>query len=82
VQIDFDANGASVWFVKVLWKNTRINGWWRIEYCVYQEEFDKIQAKLLEGIKTQEKVSLQLLELKMFSFGVNHPSGEFLSAEN
>jgi hypothetical protein len=35
-----------------------------------------------EGIKTQEKVSLQLLgELKMFSFWVNHPSGEFLSEE-
>jgi predicted Zn-dependent peptidase len=32
-----------------------------------KKEFDKIQAKLLEGIKTQEKVSLQLLgELKMF----------------
>jgi hypothetical protein len=31
-----------------------------------KKEFDKIQAKLL-GIKTQEKVSLQLLgELKMF----------------
>jgi hypothetical protein len=32
-----------------------------------KKEFDKIQAKLLEGIKTRKKVSLQLLgELKMF----------------
>jgi hypothetical protein len=34
---------------------------------VLQEEFDKIQAKLLEGIKTQEKsVAAVAGELKMF----------------
>jgi hypothetical protein len=38
-----------------IWKNITVNGWRRIEYRLYQEEFDKIKAKLLEGLKTQEK---------------------------
>jgi predicted Zn-dependent peptidase len=48
-----------------------------------QEEFDKIKAKLLEGIKTQEK-SVPAVAGRVedvLAFGVNHPSGEFLSAE-
>jgi predicted Zn-dependent peptidase len=48
-----------------------------------QEEFDKIKAKLLEGIKTQEKSVAAVAGRveDVLAFGVNHPSGEFLSAE-
>jgi predicted Zn-dependent peptidase len=46
-----------------------------------QEEFDKIKAKLLEGIKTQEKSVAAVAGRveDVLAFGVNHPSGEFLS---
>jgi zinc protease len=49
-----------------------------------QEEFDKIKAKLLEGIKTQEKSVAAIAGRveDVLAFGVNHPSGEFLSAES
>jgi zinc protease len=49
-----------------------------------QEEFDKIKAKLLEGIKTQEKSVAAVAGRveDVLAFGVNHPSGEFLSAES
>jgi hypothetical protein len=43
-----------------------------------KKEFDKIQAKLLEGIKTQEKCRCELPRVEDV-LGVNHPSGEFLS---
>jgi zinc protease len=48
-----------------------------------QEEFDKIKAKLLEGLKTQEKSVAAVAGRveDVLAFGVNHPSGEFLSAE-
>lgn len=49
-----------------------------------QAEFDKIKAKLLEGIKTQEKSVAAVAGRveDVLAFGVNHPSGEFLSAES
>jgi zinc protease len=49
-----------------------------------QEEFDKIKAKLLEAIKTQEKSVAAVAGRveDVLAFGVNHPSGEFLSAES
>ena len=47
-------------------------------------EFDKIQAKLLEGIKAQEKnvAAVAGRVEDVLAFGVNHPSGEFVSAES
>jgi hypothetical protein len=44
-----------------------------------QEEFDKIKAKLLEGLKTQEKSVAAVAGRveDVLAFGVNHPSGEF-----
>jgi zinc protease len=49
-----------------------------------QEEFDKIKAKLLEGIKSQEKsvpaVAGRVVDA--LAFGKNHPSGEYLTAES
>jgi zinc protease len=49
-----------------------------------QAEFDKIKAKLLEGIKTQEKSVAAVAGRveDVLAFGVDHPSGEFLSAES
>lgn len=49
-----------------------------------QAEFDKIKAKLLEGIKADEKnVSAVAGRVEdVLAFGVNHPSGEYLSAES
>lgn len=49
-----------------------------------QEEFDKIKAKLLEGIKSQEKsvpaVAARVVDA--LAFGKNHPSGEYLTTES
>lgn len=49
-----------------------------------QEEFDKVKAKLLEGIKSQEKsvpaVAGRVVDA--LAFGKNHPSGEYLTAES
>ena len=48
-----------------------------------QEEFDKEKAKLIEGLKTQEK-SVQAVASRVENvlvYGKNHPSGEFLSEE-
>jgi zinc protease len=48
-----------------------------------QEEFDKEKAKLLEGIKSQEKsvpaISNRVVDV--LAFGKNHPSGEFMTEE-
>lgn len=46
-----------------------------------QEEFDKEKAKLLEGLKAQEK-SVQAVAGRVenvLAFGKNHPNGEYLS---
>jgi len=48
-----------------------------------QEEFDKEKAKLIEGLKTQEK-SVQAVASRVENvlvYGKNHPSGEYLSEE-
>ncbi len=48
-----------------------------------QEEFDKEKAKLLEGIKSQEKsvpaISNRVVDV--LAFGKNHPSGEYMTEE-
>lgn len=48
-----------------------------------QEEFDKEKAKLIEGLKTQEK-SVQAVASRVedvLVFGKNHPNGEYLTEE-
>ncbi len=48
-----------------------------------QEEFEKEKAKLLEGIKAQEKsvpaISNRVVDV--LAFGKNHPSGEYMTEE-
>ncbi|WP_177731434.1 MULTISPECIES: M16 family metallopeptidase [Flavobacterium] len=48
-----------------------------------QEEFDKEKAKLLEGIKSQEKSVTAVAGRveNVLAFGKTHPSGEYLSEE-
>ncbi|RKS26023.1 putative Zn-dependent peptidase [Flavobacterium endophyticum] len=48
-----------------------------------QEEFDKEKAKLIEGLKTQEK-SVQAVASRVedvLVYGKNHPNGEYLTEE-
>ncbi len=49
-----------------------------------QEEFDKEKAKLLEGIKSQEKSVTAVASRveNVLAFGKTHPSGEYLSEES
>lgn len=49
-----------------------------------QEEFDKEKAKLLEGIKSQEKSVTAVASRveNVLAFGKSHPSGEYLSEES
>ncbi|MFM9824927.1 M16 family metallopeptidase [Flavobacterium sp.] len=48
-----------------------------------QEEFDKEKAKLLEGLKAQEKSVSAIANriVDVLTFGKQHPSGEFTSEE-
>lgn len=48
-----------------------------------QEEFDKEKAKLLEGLKAQEKSVPAIANrvVDVLSFGKQHPSGEYISEE-
>lgn len=48
-----------------------------------QVEFDKEKAKMLEGLKTQEKsvTAISGRVTDALAFGKNHPSGEFTTAE-
>lgn len=48
-----------------------------------QEEFDKEKAKLLEGLKAQEKSVSAIANrvVDALTFGKNHPSGEFITEE-
>jgi predicted Zn-dependent peptidase len=48
-----------------------------------QEEFDKEKAKLLEGLKAQEKSVAAIANrvVDALAFGKNHPSGEYISEE-
>jgi zinc protease len=48
-----------------------------------QTEFDKEKAKLLEGLKADEKSVLAISNrvVDVLAFGRNHPSGEYLSEE-
>ncbi|MEO4006845.1 MULTISPECIES: pitrilysin family protein [unclassified Flavobacterium] len=49
-----------------------------------QEEFDKEKAKLLEGIKSQEKSVTAVASRveNVLAFGKTHPNGEYLSEES
>jgi len=48
-----------------------------------QEEFDKEKAKLLEGIKAQEKnvPAIASRVVNALAFGINHPAGEYTTEE-
>jgi predicted Zn-dependent peptidase len=48
-----------------------------------QEEFDKEKAKLLEGLRVQEKSVPAIANrvLDVLAFGVSHPSGEYMTEE-
>jgi zinc protease len=48
-----------------------------------QVEFDKEKAKMLEGLKTQEKsvTAISNRVTNALAFGKNHPSGEFVTVE-
>lgn len=48
-----------------------------------QEEFDKEKAKMLEGLKAQEKniTTISNRVMNALAFGKNHPSGEFITTE-
>ena len=48
-----------------------------------QEEFDKEKAKLLEGLKSQEKSVPAIANrvVDALAFGKNHPSGEYMTEE-
>jgi predicted Zn-dependent peptidase len=48
-----------------------------------QEEFDKEKAKLLEGIKAQEKnvPAIASRVVNALAFGMNHPAGEYTTEE-
>lgn len=48
-----------------------------------QEEFDKEKAKLIEGLKTQEKSvpAIASRVQRVLAYGKNHPNGEYLSEE-
>lgn len=48
-----------------------------------QEEFDKEKAKLLEGIKSQEKNVSAIANrvVNALAFGMNHPTGEYITEE-
>lgn len=48
-----------------------------------QEEFDKEKAKLIEGIKSQEKSVTAIANrvVNTLTFGMNHPAGEYTTEE-
>jgi predicted Zn-dependent peptidase len=48
-----------------------------------QEEFDKEKAKLIEGIKSQEKsvTAIASRVVNTLTFGMNHPAGEYTTEE-
>lgn len=82
--INFDASGA---FASGLSKySTRImelmaDG--ALNPVFTQEEFDKEKAKLLEGLKADEKSvpSIARRVQRVLAYGKNHPNGEYLSEE-
>lgn len=83
--IDFSANGA---YASCLSKfGSRVLEL-MVEGALYpkftQIEFDKEKAKIIEGLKSEEKsvssVSARVNEA--LTFGINHPSGEFLTEKS
>ncbi|MEZ7505114.1 M16 family metallopeptidase [Flavobacterium sp. Arc2] len=84
-EINFNSNGASAsGLSKYSGRILELMADGALNTVFKQEEFDKIKAKLLEGIKTQEKSVTAVAGRveDVLTFGVNHPSGEFLSAES
>jgi predicted Zn-dependent peptidase len=83
--INFDSNGASAsGLSKYSERILELMADGALNTVFTQEEFDKIKAKFLEGIKTQEKnvAAVAARVENVLTFGVDHPSGEFVSAES
>ncbi|PRZ24969.1 M16 family metallopeptidase [Flavobacterium granuli] len=83
--IGFDANGASAsGLSKYSGRILELMADGALNTVFTQEEFDKIKAKMLEAIKSQEKSITAVAGRveNVLTFGVNHPSGEYLSAES
>lgn len=83
--IGFDANGASAsGLSKYSSRILELMADGALNTVFTQEEFDKIKAKMLEAIKSQEKSITAVAGRveNVLTFGANHPSGEFLSAES
>ncbi len=83
--IDFSANGASAnclskFGPRVL--ELMVEGALHPKFT--QTEFDKEKAKIIEGLKSEEKsvssVSARVNEA--LTFGINHPAGEFLTEKS
>jgi len=82
--INFNANGAtasglSKYSEKIL--DLMADG--ALNSIFTQEEFDKVKAKLIESLKTQEKSVAAVASRveNVLTYGKNHPNGEFLSEE-
>lgn len=83
--IGFDANGASAsGLSKYSGRILELMADGALNTVFTQEEFDKIKAKMLEAIKSQEKSITAVAGRveNVLTFGANHPSGEYLSAES
>ena len=83
--ISFDSNGASAsGLSKYSGRILELMADGALNTVFTQEEFEKIKAKLLEGIKSQEKSVAAVAGRveDVLAFGANHPSGEFLSTES
>ncbi|WP_414000022.1 M16 family metallopeptidase [Flavobacterium sp. W1B] len=83
--INFDSNGASAsGLSKYSGRILELMADGALNTVFTQVEFDKIKAKLLEGIKSQEKSITAVAGRveNVLTFGANHPSGEYLSNES
>lgn len=82
--INFDASGAfasglSKYSIRIM--ELMADG--ALNPVFTQEEFDKEKAKLLEGLKAEEKSvpSTARRVQRVLAYGKNHPNGEYLSEE-
>ena len=82
--VNFSANGASAsGLSKYADRILELMADGALNSVFTQEEFDKEKAKLIEGLKTQEK-SVQAVASRVENvlvYGKNHPNGEYLSEE-
>lgn len=83
--INFSSNGASAsGLSKYAGRIMELMADGALHPVFTQEEFDKEKAKLLEGIKSQEKSVTAVASRveDVLAFGKSHPSGEYLSEES